>query len=151
MPLFSSPRPANCETQSPTTRRLQVFVLFNGHEATVSALRTALAFVEGLGGEILIASTQLVPYPLPLDHPSVDGRILLSQICDAISESGMPCVTPPKVLIAYARDCCSGWHSILPPHCIVVVGRAKRSLRQRFHAWRAAKSLGKMGFEVLLA
>ena len=99
----------------------------------------------------MIAATQLVPYPLPLNRPPIDRRILRTQISGAILQSGIAPVTPPKVLIAYARDFSDGVHAILPPHCIVIVGRARRSIRQRFRARCTAKSLEKLGFEVVLA
>jgi hypothetical protein len=128
-----------------------VFVLFTEKDSAAAALRTAGAFVAGLGGEIIIAATQIVPYPLPLNRPPTDCRALIAQIAGSISQSGIAFVTPPKALIAYARDSSDGWLAILPPHCIVVVGRPKRSLVQRFRNWLAARFLRHLGHEVLLA
>jgi hypothetical protein len=151
VPLFPSPRSATRESYSPTVRRLQIFVLFNGQETTAKALRTAAAFVAGLGGEILVAAPQVVPYPLPLNCPSVDRRALVSQIKGAVSQSGITCAIQ-KVLIAYTRDDRDGWRSLLPPHCIVVVGKPEaRFLIRRLRTWLSAKFLTKLGHEVLLA
>ena len=151
MPLLPSPRIATRESTSPTVRRLQIFVLFNGQDTTAAALRTAAAFVSGLGGEIIIAVPQVVPYPLPLNSPSVDRRAVLAQIKDAVSQSGITCAIQ-KVLIAYTRDYHDGWRSLLPPHCIVVVGKPKRrSPLQRLRTWLSARSLSKLGHEVLTA
>ena len=151
MQLSSSPRLAPPDNQSSIPRRLQVFVLFNGIDSAAVALRTAGAFVAGLGGEILIAATQIVPYPLPLNRPPVDRRKLLTQIAGSVSQSGIALATPPKALIVYARDLADGWRFILPPHCLVVVGRPERPSWQRFKVWLTARSLRKLGHEVLLA
>jgi len=152
VPLFKSPRTATREsTPPPTVRRLQIFVLFNGPQTTAIALRTAAAFVSGLGGDILIAAPQVVPYPLPLNCPSVDRRTVLAQIKSAVAQAGIGCAIQ-KVLIAYTRNDRDGWSALLPPHCIVVVGKPQRSSPlQRLHTWLTARSLSKLGHEVLLA
>jgi hypothetical protein len=151
VPLFPSPRIATRESHSSTVRRLQIFVLFNGQDTTAAALRTAADFVAGLGGEILIAAAQVVPYPLPLNCPSVNRSALVSQIKGAVSQSGITC-SIQKVLIVYTRDDHDGWRSLLPPHCIVVVGKpGGRSPIQRFRTWLSAKFLSRLGHEVLLA
>jgi hypothetical protein len=126
-------------------------VLFNGPDTTAAALRTAASFVAGLGGEILIAAPQVVPYPLPLNCPTVDRHALLTQIKASIRQSGIS-NSIYKVLISYTRDCRDAWRELLPPHCIVVVGKPKlRSPLLRMHTWLSAKSLSKLGHEVVLA
>jgi len=149
MQLFFSPRPALRE-RLPVTR-LHVFVLFTGEKATIAALRAAAGFVSGLGGEIVIAATQIVPYPLPLNRPPVDSCVLLGQVANSLSQAGIGSEPSPKVLLAYARDPADGWRSILPPHCIVILGRAKRSPLQRFRSWSTGKFLRNRGYEVLVA
>ena len=114
-------------------------------------LHAAAAFVSGLGGEIVIAAAQVVPYPLPLNRPPVNRCVLLGQIANSLSQAGIGGETSSKVLLAYARDAYDGWRAILPPHCIVIVGRANRSPLQRFRSWSTAKFLRKRGYEVLVA
>jgi hypothetical protein len=56
------------------------------------------------------------------------------------------------VLIAYARDKRDGWRALLPPGCIVVVGKATRySPVNQFRAWSTSRFLRKQGYEVLVA
>jgi hypothetical protein len=149
---FSSPRSASRETKSCSApqRSLQVFVLFNGKETTAAALRSAEAFVSGLGGEIHIAVPHVVPYPLPLNRPPVDRGVLLAQIAGAVAQSGITCGVR-RVLIAYTRSQEDAWRFLLPPHCIVFIGRPKRSPVQRFRTWLSTKALAKLGHETLVA
>jgi hypothetical protein len=117
----------------------------------VAALRTAAGFVAGLGGDIIVAAPLIVPYPLPLQCPPVDRRVLVAQIQSAIVQSGIGCGVQ-NVLIAYTRDDHDAWRALLPAHCIVIVGKAGRwSPIRRFRAWRAAEYLRKLGHEVLVA
>ena len=126
-------------------------MLFNGPDATAAALRTAGAFASGLGGDILIAAPQLVPYPLPLNSPDINRAALLQQINQSVQESHIACPIH-KVLISYARDCQDAWRELLPSHCIVVVGKPTwRSPILRLHAWLSAKSLSRLGHEVVEA
>ena len=151
MPIFPEPPSATRESSSATVRRLQIFVLFNGPEATTVALRTANSFASGLGGDILIAAPQLVPYPLPLNSPDIDREALLRQINQSVQESHIACPIR-KVLISYARDCRDAWRELLPSHCIVVVGKpAWRFPILRLHAWLSVKSLSRLGHEVVEA
>lgn len=150
-PFPSLDQHADRESRFSTLRRIQIFVLFNGQDETASALRTAAGFVEGLGGDILIAAPLVVPYPLPLERPAVDRSALLRQIKRSISEAAIACQIH-RVLIAYARDKHDGWRTLLPPHCIVVVGMPNKfCLLRRFRAWRAARFLAKQGHEVMMA
>jgi hypothetical protein len=105
--------------------------------------------VSGLGGDIVIAAPQVVPYPLPIDSPSVPRRALMEQINGSVKRAGISHHVH-KVLIAYTRDCRDAWRELLPPHCIVVVGKpAWRFPILRLHAWLSAKSLSKLGHEVV--
>jgi hypothetical protein len=150
--LVSSPNAATRDGKSLATpvRRLQIFVVFNGEETTAAALRCAGAFVQGLGGEIFIVASRIVPYPLPLQCPSVDSESFREQISRAVEHSGIDCGVQ-KVLVANTRVEQDGWKSLLPPHCIVFVGTSVRSPLQRFRSWRNAQRLRKLGHEVLLA
>lgn len=151
MKLFRSLRPATRESASPAVRRLQIFVLFSGIEATASALRAAGSFSADLGGDILIAAPLVVPYPLPLNCPSVNKRVLCAQIMQSISKAGITSAVH-KVLIGYVRDRRDGWRTLLPQGCIVVVGKPKGlSPIQYLQTRLAAKSLRKLGHEVLVA
>ena len=151
MPLIPSPRTATRESTSPTVRHLQIFVLFNGKETTAAALRKAERFVSGLGGDILIAAPHVVPYPLPLNHPAVDRRALLEQIKNSVLQSGITCQIQ-KVLVAYTRDNRDVWRDLLPPHCIVVIGKPKlRDPILWLNTSFLMKSLSKSGYEVVLA
>jgi hypothetical protein len=81
----------------------------------------------------------------------VDRRTVLAQIKSAAARAGIGCAIQ-KVLIVYTRNVRDGWSALLPPHCIVVVGKPqRRSPLQRFHTWLTARSLSKLGHEVLLA
>ena len=151
MPHFPAPRHATRESTSPTGRSLQIFVLFNGVEASANALRQAGRFAADLGGEILVAAPLVVPYPLPLQCPDVNRHALCAHIRQSVAQSGVGCDVQ-KVIIGYARDYQDGWRSLLPPGCIVVVGREVRfSAIQRFQTWRTARCLRRMGYEVLVA
>jgi hypothetical protein len=104
-----------------------------------------------LGGDIVVAAPLVVPYPLPLTSPSVDRRVLAAQIIRSVSQSGIRC-TINRILIAHVRDCRDGWRALLPPHCIVVVGKSNRlSPIQHFRTWLSAQFLRKLGHEVIVA
>jgi hypothetical protein len=142
---------ATRESSSPTLRSLQIFVLFNGTKTTANALRAAAAFASDLGGDILIAAPLLVPYPLPLHCPSIDKRSLIAQIGHSVSQSGIT-LAVQKILIGYARDRESGWQTLLPHGCIVVLGKPNPLAPiQRIRTWLSGRSLRQLGYEVVIA
>lgn len=146
----SSSRPVIREilVASPS-RRLQVFVLFNGLQSTANALRTAARFLADLGGEVVIAAPQVVPYPLPIDRPPGNSSILISRIQGAVERAGIGSPVE-NVTIAYAREIKTGWKALLPAHCIVVVGRPSwLSPIQRITSWFNRRSLRQLGHEVV--
>jgi hypothetical protein len=53
------------------TGRLRIHVLFTNLGDTRTALRTAIGMASELESEINLIVTQIVPFPLPLDHPPV--------------------------------------------------------------------------------
>jgi hypothetical protein len=75
----------------------------------------------------------------------------MEQINGSVKRAGISCRVQ-RVLIAYARDCRDAWRELLPSHCIVVVGKpAWRFPILRLHAWLSAKSLSRLGHEVVEA
>jgi hypothetical protein len=84
-----------------------------------------------------------------LNCPSANKRVLLAQITNALTQSGISCAVH-KVLIAYTRDRRDGWRALLPHGCIVVLGRPLSPL-QRFKTWLSSRSLRKLGHEVVVA
>ena len=47
-----------------------VYVVFTSIEATLLAVRVAAGFANALGLPVTVVHFQLVPYPLPMDHPA---------------------------------------------------------------------------------
>jgi hypothetical protein len=98
--------------------KLVVTVLFTTVESTSTALAVAARLAKGFDARIEIVEAHIVPYPVPLDHPTVDSGFLLSRL--ARIADNVPVET--AVHLCYGRDLEQILLSVLRPNSVVFVG-----------------------------
>lgn len=109
--------------------RIEVFVLFTDVHSTLSALRTAAQLADGLCARIRLLVLQCVPYPLPLDKPSVSLHFLgqrfrtLAESCHRASHKHE---IETFADIRFCRDPWQSLQSVLAPQSVVVIGKRSR-------------------------
>ncbi|HEX5230335.1 MAG TPA: hypothetical protein VFW44_21630 [Bryobacteraceae bacterium] len=105
-----------------TDRRLNMSVIFNSVESTRAALIEAGALAKSLSGRITLLVPQVVPYPLPLDPPSV--LVEFNEKRFRVIASNSPIETTVHVYLC--RDKIQTLTSVLRPGSIVVLSGRKR-------------------------
>ena len=130
--------------------RLEVVVLVTDVPSTLAALRTATQLASGLRGRIRLLAVQHVPYPLPLDEPSVNVPFLRERIY-AILEGCAADTSDSRVEtvadVFLSRDACQTLSALLAPQSVVVIG--KRSRWWPKPEDRLAPQLRKLGHNVV--
>jgi hypothetical protein len=122
---------------------LNISVVFTSVLPTLAALKQAGALANRLGAHLTLVVPQVVPMPLPLDHPPVRADWNENRFRVIASESPVP----TAVQIYLCRDRWEALSSLLRPHSLVVLGGRKR--------WwptsesRLAVKLRKAGHEVV--
>ena len=127
-----------------TERRLGIFVVFTSVESTLVALKEAGTLAASLGARITLLVPQVVPHPLPLEHPNV--LIDFNEKRFRVLAGRGPVET--QVQIYLCRDRVHTLSSILGPGAIVVLGGRTRRL------WPTrdqllARELRRAGLEVI--
>jgi hypothetical protein len=126
--------------------KLNLSVVFTSGAATIAALKSAEPLAARMGCSLTIVVPQVVPYPLPLEHPPVLRAWNEERIGALVSEA--PIVTTVQLFLC--RDRATALLSALKPHSIVFIGGRKRWL------WPTpeevlAKTLRRAGHEVIFA
>jgi hypothetical protein len=128
------------------TPLLRVNVIATTEIGTIAALRTAARLAANLGAQITLIATDVVPWQLPLQRPSVPvaflERMLYRLVCTAgIVEEEI------RIQLWLCRDQRDTLRTILRPHSLVVVGEKNRWWFRRER--NLEKFLTKLGHQVI--
>jgi hypothetical protein len=125
---------------------LALTVLYTGVSETLAALREAAGLAFQLGATIRILVLEVVPYPLPLEHPRVEPEFRLRQFQSLWK--GEPIETRIDVRLCRDARCCL--RDELAPNSLVLVG--ERRTRWPFtREKRIARFLRAEGHQVIRA
>jgi len=108
---------------------LPVVLPYTTAERTAAALHALQPLVAGLDAEVMLLAVQVVPYPLPVNHPDVDAGRLGEDLHRLASASEVPV----RVQIVLARERDSALQLAIPPRSLVVVPTRPRRW------WRTAE------------
>ncbi len=97
---------------------LEVVVLHTTLTETIQALKTAAQLAQGLSARIRLLVLEVVPYPLPLDQPSVPLPFTQRRFRTLADHAAIE----TNVDIHLVRDREMSINSLLEPHSIVVIG-----------------------------
>src|SRR6266536_3008795 len=111
-------RPVNGEIDA----GLDVAVIFTSVDATISALKRASALAGSLSARIILLVPHIVPYPLPLDCPTVPIDFIEKRLRAVASESAVE----TTVRVYLCRDRLQTLAMVLKPRSLVVLGGCKR-------------------------
>jgi len=126
------------------SRRLSLTVVFTTVSATLAALRRAGELAQGLNAHIRIVVPQVVPYPLPLDRPSVDPEFTVRYF-RTVSLAGS---AQTRIDVRLCRDRYLGIaHALYRQSVVLIGGRKRRAWPTREH--RLAKKLRLAGHHVI--
>jgi hypothetical protein len=123
---------------------LDVVVLYTSVELAKAALNRAQELTHGMELRVRLVSTQIVPYPLPMDEPPINLQHLQHQL-ELVSEHSGLSVEGEIVL---ARDMQTALQTALRPHSIVVLASHRRLWRTKEEHLK--KECVKAGHEVVL-
>jgi hypothetical protein len=124
---------------------MEIVVLHTTITETLQALKAAAHLAHGLSARIRLLVLEVVPYPLPLDHPSVTLPFTHRRFRTLAENTSVE----TTVDIHLVRDRERTLSSILEPHSVVVMGAHR--------AWwptanrRLAKRLERSGHQVVRA
>ena len=97
---------------------MEIVVLHTTVPETLAALKTAAHLAHGLSARIRLLVLEVVPYPLPLDHPDVTLPFTHRRFRTLAENASVE----TYVDIHLVRDREKALASILEPHSIVVIG-----------------------------
>ena len=120
---------------------LEVIVVHTNTRETLCALKTAGALAAGLSARIRLLVLETVPYPLPLDRPSVATQFTERRFRTIAGESAVE----TRVEIHLVRDKQQTLAQLLEPHSVVVTGARCRWWHNPFRA------LARAGHQVIHA
>jgi len=106
---------------APSAKALQLHLAFTGLATARAALAAANRYACDLGARITILAAQVVPYPLPLEKPPVDVK-LLERDLRALAAS-QPVETAVQIYLC--RDPWQAIRNALPRESTVIVGGRK--------------------------
>jgi hypothetical protein len=140
---FASPPDAPAEGSG--ERRFEISVVFTSLEATTESMRIASGLAKGLNAHISLIATQVVPYPLPLDHPQVSREFCEWSLRELANDSPVD----TTVFLYLCRDRLATLGAVLKRGAIVIIcGRTKWwPTRER----RLAGEIHRLGHEVIFA
>jgi hypothetical protein len=123
---------------------LRLTVVFTKVDETLSALRKAADLASQLGARIQILAPFVVPYPLPIDHPSAEPKFRLRHFHTRCEEESIP----TQIEIRLCRNFCECIMQELAPHSLVVVG-GRRNWWPFSQRNRLVSSLTRAGHQVV--
>ncbi|MEO8369010.1 MAG: hypothetical protein ABI806_07425 [Candidatus Solibacter sp.] len=110
------PRPS---VESP---RLRLHLVYTTPAATRMALRVAGQMANNLDAALELLVPHVVPFPLPLDHPSIPTSFTEGALSSLVADCGA--AIDVKVLLCRDREeTLPQW---IPAHAIVVIGRQRK-------------------------
>jgi hypothetical protein len=119
------PSPVNCRVPDPdanTGSPLEILVPFTTERGTLAALRAAFRLSIDLRAWIEMIESEIVPYPLPLDRPSVSLSFLENRYRSLLEQCGVAA----RIQIRLCRQPREAIASALNPESLVVVGASRR-------------------------
>jgi hypothetical protein len=137
-------RQRECVQLSERRSTLEVTVVFTKVPATLRALKMAAELAHNLNGRIRLLVPQVVPYPLPLEKPTLSEEFNRRRLQTLASQGSID----TRVEVWLCRDRYDALCRALEPDAIVVIG-VRRSW------WPAAEKalarrLRRKGHEVIL-
>jgi hypothetical protein len=124
---------------------VEVVVLHTTLTETIRALKAAAQLAHGLSARIRLLVLEVVPYPLPLEHPNVPLPFTQRRFRTLANHAAIE----TNVDIHLVRDREKSIESVLEPHSIIVMG-AHRTWWPSAQA-RLAKHLERTGHQVVYA
>jgi hypothetical protein len=141
---YDTTPPASPSGTNESDRELEITVIFTSAEATVAAIDRTAALLNGLKGRISLVAAQSVPYPLPLESPSVLLDFIQRQLIEVASES--PVETTVHLYLCRRR--LETLASVLKPGSVAVLGGRGRWWPTREK--RLARGLKQYGIQAIL-
>jgi hypothetical protein len=135
-------RPPELE-QSVRVRAVEVAIPFKTPELTSAALESATSLGHQLSINLRLIHVHVVPYPLPLDKPSVCCDHLENKLRRIAERSSIP--VQPELI--FARDWEEGFRRALRPRSVILMPIQKSWWRS--HDKRMAERLRKHGHQVI--
>jgi hypothetical protein len=123
---------------------LNIAVIYNSVEFTLSALRKAGALAHSLHARITLIVPEIVPYPLPLGSPPV-GREFKERAFRILADEG-PVETSVRIYVC--RDRLEMLRTVLDPRSLIVMGGRDRWWPTKED--RLAGQLRQLGHQVVL-
>lgn len=123
---------------------LRVFVAHTSPELTKASLKAVSPLTRHLGARVTLLAVQIVPFPLPLDHPDIAPQFVERELAALAREIE----APVDVQVVIARDLDTGLQQVLTTGSLVVVAARKRWLPSA--EGRLARSLARAGHSVAL-
>jgi hypothetical protein len=125
---------------------LQLIVIYTTKEGTLGALKAAGTLAKDLGGRVGLVATEVVPFRLPLDQPTISMDFLKWRQYALVSEAGLE-GEEVRIQICLCRDRKRALAQLLAPRSLVVIGGGKgwRSRQER----RLEKWLSCLGHRVI--
>ena len=123
---------------------LNIAVIYNSVEFTLSALRKAGALAHSLHARITLIVPEIVPYPLPLGSPPVE-REFKERAFRILADEG-PVETSVRIYVC--RDRLEMLRTVLDPHSLIVMGGKDRWWPTKED--RLADQLRRLGHQVVL-
>jgi len=112
-------------------------------ELTEAALRHAGACTD-LNVHVSLVDIQVVPFPRPIDEPTINKEFSQRRLHDLFAKSGLPGRTD----VLYTRDWLEAFRHVLEPQSLVILAAKKRWWRTREE--KLARALLKAGHQVML-
>jgi len=124
---------------------MEIVVLHTTVSETLRALKTAASLAHDLSARIRLLVLEVVPYPLPLDHPDVTLPFTHRRFRTLAENAAVE----TSVDIHLVRDREKAMESVLEPHSVVVTGahQSRWPTRNR----RLEKRLERAGHQIIHA
>ena len=101
---------------------LRLHVIYTTPETTRDSLERASVLARGLGARLELLIAEVVPYPLPLDHPPASSRFTDAALDALVANCGVDV----DVHVLLCRDREQTIPEWLPAGSIAVIGRCRR-------------------------
>ena len=116
------------ETTGDVHQPLRIVVPYTSPELCKASLNAIASLSKGLRAVAVVVAVQEVPYPLPLDRPDVQPRILLRQL--RALATGISC--PVRIELVLARCKRDAFQRAIGPGSLVLIAAKK-------HWWRTTE------------
>ena len=126
--------------------QLRVNVIATGEKGTIAALRTAASMAVNLGAQITLIGTEVVPWQLPLERPSVPVAFLERKLYRLVYQAGI-LEEEIRIQLYLCRDHRETLRRVLRAHSLVVMGVQNRWWLRRER--NLEKFLASLGHQVI--